>query len=237
MAKEAECSSVSPQRRTTELSRIEPIRALIVDDHPFVVDGLASLLGAQPDFQVAGACGSVTEAAALIEKLRPSLVLVDLRLPDGDGIAVLKTVHEFRWETYAVVLSAFCSEDDLVASARAGARAFLMKTDRGEAVLATLRRVVAGENVLLASLPEHIRERLAQKDLTPKELEALRMIGRGMTNRQIVLRTGLTENTIKVHLRNLFRKLGVTNRAEAAAIAVRRGLISALGIWAGLFAG
>jgi Response regulator containing a CheY-like receiver domain and an HTH DNA-binding domain len=237
MAKDSERPTVSGRHEASNPLRTETVRVLIVDDHPFVVDGIASLLSAQPDFEVVGHCGSVAEAVGQLKKVRPTLILVDLRLPDGDGSAVLKVAQEFRWETYAVVLSAFCSEDDLVASARAGARAFLMKTDRGEAVLSTLRRVVAGENVLMETLPQHVRERLAQKDLTPKELEVLRMIGRGMTNRQIAMETRLTDNTIKAHLRNLFRKLGVTNRAEAAAIAVRRGLISALGIWAGIFPG
>jgi two-component system NarL family response regulator len=148
-----------------------------------------------------------------------------LRLPDGDGVRLLEDARELRWGTYAVVLSAFCTDDDLLAAARAGARAFLLKTGRGEEVLSVLRRVMNGENVLLQEFPAALRGRMAQKDLTAKELKILRMIGQGLTNKEISVQAVVTQNTVKVHLRRMFQKLGVSTRSEAAAVAVRRGLV------------
>lgn len=201
-------------------------RVLIVDDHPFVRDGISGLLTSQADFEVVGQASTVEQAKMLLFALQPSLVLVDLRLPDGDGVQVLEEARMLRWGTYAVVLSAFYSDDDLLAAARAGARAFLLKTGRGEESLSVLRRVMNGENVLQQEFPPALRPRLTQKDLTAKEIEILRMIGQGLTNKEISLQAAIAQNTVKVHLRRMFSKLGVNTRAEAAAIAVRRGLVS-----------
>jgi len=200
-------------------------RVLLVDDHPFVRDGIAGLLSSQSDFTVAAHASTVAEAKQLLAETKPGLVIVDLRLPDGDGTSVLEDVRALRWGTYAVVLSAFCTDDDLIAAARAGARAFLLKTGRGEETLSVLRRVMNGENVLAQEFPAALRDRLAQRDLTAKELDVLRMIGMGLTNKEISQRGAIAHNTVKVHLRRIFQKLGVSTRAEAAAVAVRRGLV------------
>jgi DNA-binding NarL/FixJ family response regulator len=201
-------------------------RVLLVDDHPFVRDGLAGLLGSRTDYAVVGEAATTAEAIQLLETKQPDLIIVDLRLPDEDGVKVLKAADAMRWTVYAVVLSAFRSEDDLIAAARAGARAFLTKTARAEEVLEMLDRVMTGENVLRQELPRKLRLRLSQKDLTAKEMVILRLLGTGMTNKEIERATNLSPNTVKAHLRNIFEKLGVANRAEAAAIAVRRGLVS-----------
>jgi DNA-binding NarL/FixJ family response regulator len=200
-------------------------RVLLVDDHPFVRDGVSGLLASQSDFTIVGQACSVAEARTLLAALKPTLVLVDLRLPDGDGTEILEDIRALRWSTYAVVLSAFCTDDDLVAAARAGARAFLLKTGRGEETLSVLRRVMNGENVLELTFPPALRSRMAQRDLTAKELGILKVIGQGLTNKEISQQTGIAQNTVKVHLRRVFQKLGVTTRAEAAAVAVRRGLV------------
>ncbi|MGH8048248.1 MAG: response regulator, partial [Chthoniobacterales bacterium] len=132
-------------------------RVLLVDDHPFVRDGVSGLLTSQSDFTIVGQACSVAEARTLLAALQPALVLVDLRLPDGDGTEILEDIRSLRWSTYAVVLSAFCTDDDLVAAARAGARAFLLKTGRGEEMLSVLRRVMNGENVLEQTFPQALR--------------------------------------------------------------------------------
>jgi len=218
--------SCAASSESSSPSSAKRVKVLLVDDHPFVRDGIAGLLDSQPDFEVVGQASTVQEAKKLLHALQPALVLVDLRLPDGEGVRVIEEVKSLRWGTYAVVLSAFCSDDDLLAAIRAGARAFLLKTGRGEDALAVLRRVMNGENVLGLEFPGKLRDRLAQKDLTTKETEVLRMIGRGFTNKEISQHTSMAQNTVKVHLRRIFQKLGVTTRAEAAAIAVRRGLVN-----------
>lgn len=201
------------------------VRVLLVDDHPFVLDGISGLLASQPDFKIVGEAATLAEGRELLATQKPALVIVDLRLPDGDGTVLLEEIRRRRWSTYGVVLSAFCSDDDLIAAARMEARAFLLKTDRGPAVLSQLRRVMRGENVLRENFPPALRPRLAQRDLTPKELEILRLIGMGLTNKEISQRIAATQNTVKIHLRRIFQKLDLTTRAEAAAVAVRRGLL------------
>jgi DNA-binding NarL/FixJ family response regulator len=200
-------------------------RILLVDDHPFVRDGLAGLLRAQPDFEIVGEAETAADAIEQVHSREPDLVIVDLRLPDMDGSHVLEAVHGVRWRTYAIVLSAFRSDDDLLKSARAGASAYLLKTDPAEKVLRTMRRVLQGENMLEAEFTPALRERLLQKDLTVKETEILRFVGLGMTNKEISRVSKLSENTVKTHLRGVFRKLGVSNRAEASTIASQRGLV------------
>ncbi len=209
------------RRMNSEESKV---RVLIVEDHPFVRDGLVSLLNSRPEYEVIAECETIAQALTALELHRPQLVIADLRLPDGDGVTLLDAVQGVRWETYAVVLSAFAGEDDQVAASRAGARAFLLKTARGEEILGTLQRVMDGENVLLKSFSPALKSRLNQRDLTPRELDVLGYLGRGLSNKEICTHTGAAENTIKVHLRRIFMKLGVSNRTEAASIAVRRGL-------------
>ncbi|MDD5199855.1 MAG: response regulator transcription factor [Terrimicrobiaceae bacterium] len=213
-------SSRSVQRKASRVFRV-----LLVDDHPFVRDGLAGLLGSQPEFEIAGEAGTAGEAIAKLRELRPDAIIVDLRLPDMDGTKVLMAAREMRWKPAVIVLSAFRSDDDLLATARAGAMAFLLKTEHGGKVLETIRLVLGGENVLLSELSPSLRVRLLQKDLTDKEMIVLKLLGSGLTNKEICASTRLSENTIKTHLRAIFSKLDVSNRAEATAIALRRGLV------------
>lgn len=198
---------------------------LLVDDHPFVLDGLEGLLSGQPDFEVTGRAGTVAEATEALRELRPGLVLVDLRLPDGDGTQVLEAASRQRWGTYAAVLSAFRTDEDWLSAARHGARAFLLKTEGGIRVLSALRRVMQGINVLEEEFPPALRERLHQKTVSARELEILRLIGMGLPNKEIARVAGVSENTVKIHLRRLYAKLGVVSRAEAAVLAVQRGLV------------
>lgn len=201
-----------------------PGRLLLVDDHPFVRDGIAGLFRGSDEFEVVGEAASGAEAIEKIRELRPELVIVDLRLPDMEGTKILDAVRAVRWQTSAVVLSAFQSDDDLLTAARAGAMGYLLKTETSVRVLDVLRRVRGGENVLERELPSSLRARLRQKGLTGKELAVLRLVGRGLTNKEICRYTKLSENTVKTHLRRIFDKLGVSNRAEAATMALRRGL-------------
>ncbi len=199
---------------------------LLVEDHPFLRDGITALLRSTAFAGDIFEAESVSDGIRLLAEHRPQLVLTDLRLPDGSGIEILRSIQPVRWHTYGIVLSAFLTEDDLIMAARAGARAFLQKTCRSGELVTTLQRVLDGEDVLMLSLPADLRARIHTKDLTPRELAVLTLIGRGLTNRDIVAVTGLSDNTIKVHLRNVFAKLDVSNRAEAAAVATRRGLVN-----------
>jgi DNA-binding NarL/FixJ family response regulator len=200
-------------------------RVVLVDDHPFVRDGLAGLLGTDPQFQVVGQASSGAEALDMLRDLAPDLLVVDLRLPDMDGVQVLSKGRLVRPTALMIVLSAFTSDDDMLAAARAGAQAYLTKSASGPEVLETLRRVVSGENVLVRELSSTLRARMHERDLTLKEHQVLVLLGRGLTNKEISASTGMSENTVKSHLRAIFQKLSVSNRAEATAIALRRGMV------------
>ena len=213
------------RRRPLSSEHASSIGVVLVEDHPFVRDGLSGLLTAQPGFELRGEAASAAEGLAALEKWNPDLLIVDLRLPDEDGVRVLEAAKEMRPNVRSIVLSAFKTDDDVVAAARAGARGYLVKTARGTEVLQTIRRVMAGENVLIEELTSAQRERLVQKDLTAKETEILRLLGLGLSNREICRRKKIAPNTVKTHLRHIFTKLGVSNRSQATTIALRRGMI------------
>jgi DNA-binding NarL/FixJ family response regulator len=183
------------------------------------------LLGTDPQFQVVGQASSGAEALDMLRDLAPDLLVVDLRLPDMDGVQVLSKGRLVRPTALMIVLSAFTSDDDMLAAARAGAQAYLTKSASGPEVLETLRRVVSGENVLVRELSSTLRARMHERDLTLKEHQVLVLLGRGLTNKEISASTGMSENTVKSHLRAIFQKLSVSNRAEATAIALRRGMV------------
>ncbi len=188
-------------------------------------DGLSGLLRSDPGFLVVGQFDAGAPALQALPELRPDLLVVDLRLPDMDGLHVLSGARRQMAAVRLVVLSAFVSEDDLLAAARAGAQAYLTKTVPAAVFLETLHLVMAGENVLKNNLSPALRARLHERDLTPKERLVLTLLGRGLTNKEISENTGLSENTVKTHVRSVFQKLSVSNRSEATAIALRRGLV------------
>lgn len=200
------------------------VRVLLVDDHPFVRDGIKGILVASGKYEIVGEAASAASAIAMLHELRPELLITDLRLPDGDGAQVLEAAKAYRWEMYSVVLSAFENEDDIVSVARSGALAYLIKTASSVDLLNTLDRIMTGENILLSSMPDPLRERLGRRDLTGRELQALEMIGRGLSNKQIASTMQVSENTTKAHVKSIFSKLGVKTRSEAASIAARRGM-------------
>lgn len=206
--------------------KTEIVRVLLVDDHPFVRDGVIGVLKSSNRYVVIGEASTAAEAIISLKSLQPDLLITDLRLPDADGSQVLEAAKAYQWSMYSVVLSAFNNEDDMLSAVRLGASAYLIKTASREELLTTLDRVMTGENVLLSQIPAHLQDRLKQKDLTKRELEILTLIGRGLSNKQMAVSTKLSENTIKAHLKNIFRKLNVTARSEVASIAVRRGLVS-----------
>lgn len=201
------------------------VRVLLVDDHPFVRDGVVGILHSTGRFRIVGEAATASEAIAALKALRPQLLITDLRLPEGDGIQVLRAAAEFKWGTYAVVLSAFTNDEDVLSAARAGARAYLLKTAPREELISALDRVLAGENLIEGQLPEKLRHRLAERDLTHRETQILAMIGRGLTNKQIAAGIAVSENTVKTHIKNLFRKIGASGRADAVSVAIHRGLV------------
>jgi two-component system, NarL family, response regulator LiaR len=208
-----------------------PIRVLIADDHPVVRQGLRTYLELQPDIVIAGEAGGGFEAAAQAERLQPDVVLLDMVMPEGDGIEALRRIRAGRGAPRVVVLTSFPADDRVLDAMRAGAAGYLLKDAQPAELLAAIRSAHTGGSPLhpdaAARLVGELRHpKAAAVELTAREREVLELIARGMPNKAIALRLSLAEKTVKAHVSAILRKLDVTDRTQAALRAVRERLVN-----------
>jgi DNA-binding NarL/FixJ family response regulator len=202
-----------------------PVRILVVDDHPVVRDGLRLILETQPQMKVVGEAGSGAAALAAYAEHQPDVVLMDLRLPDMSGAQAAATLRRDHPQARVIILTSYGQEAEIRAALKAGVRAYLRKdVDRSE-LLSVIRTVHDGGRYLPAEIRESLAEMAPLSELTRRELEVLEKIATGMTNREIGAALSISEDTVKAHLKNIFGKLGVSDRAQAVAVAARRGII------------
>jgi two-component system NarL family response regulator len=201
------------------------IRMLVADDHPYVRDGIVSLLAAEEDIQVVAQAGNGLEALTLIKTHQPDIVLLDLRMPQMDGLDVISQIKALGLRCNVVVLTAYETEHDIHHALKAGARGFLLKDTPRATLVDAIRRVQRGET----SIPAHISQKLVEKmnrpELTERESEILKLIADGNTNKIIGDRLGITEGTVKTHVKNLLAKMNAPGRTAAVKEAVHRGLV------------
>jgi DNA-binding NarL/FixJ family response regulator len=215
---------------STHSASASQIRIFVVDDHPVVRAGLVTILGTQPDFVVVGEAEDADTAINRLLTLRPDVLLLDLEMPGGDGVDVLRRARENGSDTRALVFTAFDADDRILAAVRAGAQGYLLKGAPREELFRAIRVVHAGgsllEPVVASKLLRQVRHP-ATPDvrITARELEVLRLVARGRQNKEIARDLAVTERTVKFHLSALMRKLGVSNRVEAVSAAIRLGLI------------
>ena len=208
----------------------EPTRVLVLDDHEIVRSGLSDLLQADGEFDVVATTGTVTEALPLLRGLRPDIAVIDVQLPDGSGIDLVRQLKEDLSEIATVVLTSFDDDALLIDALEAGAEAFMVKEIRSFDLTKTLRRIAAGQPIysddervkVIAQARIRLSARDGTADLSPQELRIFELIGDGLTNRQIGEKLFIAEKTVKNYITSLFSKLGVNRRAEAAAMAARR---------------
>jgi DNA-binding NarL/FixJ family response regulator len=213
-----------------------PIRVLIVDDHPVVRQGLRSMLEAD-DIEVVGEAGSGAEAIALVEKLEPAVTLMDVRMPDMDGLAAMAAMKKLPVSTSVIVLTTYNNMQYLVRSVIYGAAGYFMKGISRDELLAAIRAIAQGKSLLQVHQLRTVIERLVREDakaaphaakkldvLTPRERETLNLVAQGLTNEQIGRVLGISRATVKTHVENILGKLGVSDRTQAAVWAVRSGI-------------
>ena len=207
----------------------DAIRVLVVDDHEVVREGLRTFLRLQEGIDVVGEAGDGVEAVAEVGRLAPDVVLMDLEMPRLDGVGAMQQIRTARSETRVIVLTSFGDDEKLLPAVRAGAAGYLLKSAPPQEVVRAIRAAHEGEAVIDPKAAGRLLEALAREpppmqDLTPRERDVLTCVCHGMSNKQIARELGLAEKTVKTHVGHILAKLGVTDRTQAALLAVREGL-------------
>ena len=207
------------------MAKPKPIRILVADDHHVVRSGLAASLGLEDDFEIVGEAESGTQAIALYPQTAPDVVLMDLRMADGGGIESTAALRAKVPDARVIIYTTFDGDEDVYRAVQAGARGYLLKSaPRGE-LLAAIRAVAAGERYLPPALAQRLAERVSGPDVSEREIEVLRLISAGKSNKEIGATLHIAEDTVKRHVSNILTKLGVSDRAQAATEAIRRGFL------------
>jgi DNA-binding NarL/FixJ family response regulator len=201
------------------------IRILTVDDHPLFRNGVAALLASQPDMQLVAEGGNGREAIQEFRSHRPDVTLMDLQMPEMNGLEATIAIRAEFPDARIIVLTTYTGDVQVLRALQAGARGYLLKTLLDKELLATIRSVHGGKRALSAEASYQLAEHATDESLTPAEVDVLRLIAAGNANKQIAARMNVTEDTIKGRVKNILSKLGANDRTHAAIIGVRRGII------------
>lgn len=210
------------------------ITVVLADDHPIVLDALQNLFSLQPDFQVAGRCLSGAETLRAVAERRPDILVLDLRMPNGDGLSVLREMARLKSPSRVVVLTAAVSDDDVLEAIRLGIRGLVLKESAPKTLVECVRRVHAGGQYIEPRFLTRALDAAQRRDtgrremsalLTPRELQVLRMVADGLRNRAIAQQLEISEGTVKIHLHNIYEKVDVENRVELALFARAKGFV------------
>ena len=201
------------------------IRILTVDDHPLFRSGVAALLASQPDMQLVGEAANGREAILQFRTHQPDVTLMDLQMPEMNGLEATIAIRAEFPEARIIVLTTFAGDVQVLRALQAGARGYLLKTLLDKELLSTIRSVHGGKKTLSAEASYQLAEHATDESLTPAEVEVLRLIAAGNANKQIADRLAVTEDTIKGRVKNILSKLGANDRTHAAMIGLKRGII------------
>lgn len=203
----------------------DPIRLLLVDDHSMVRMGFSTLLGAEKDFQVVAEAEDAAQAVTEYRQHRPDITLMDARMPGGSGFDALRLIRAEYPQARIIILTTYDLEEPMFSAFEAGATGYLLKSVKRDELVAAVRHVHAGGRCFPASFEQWLGVRSQTKRLSPREIEALELLRRGLSNKEIGVVMGVSENTAKAHVKAILQKLEVADRAEAVAAGFERGLL------------
>jgi DNA-binding NarL/FixJ family response regulator len=201
------------------------IRVLAVDDHPMLREGIAALLGSQSDMKLVAEASTGREALEQFRKHRPDLTLMDLQMPDMDGVEAMSAICSEFPQARFIVLTTYRGDVQVLRALKAGARAYLLKSLLRKELLDTIRAVHAGQKRIPSEVAAELAEHAVEDALTTREIDVLRLIAGGNANKLIADRLAITEETVKGHVKNILSKLGASDRTHAVTIALKRGII------------
>jgi len=204
------------------------ISILISDDHPVVRAGLRGMLSGEPDFEVVGEAENGKEAVGLTGELKPDVVLMDLRMPEMDGVAAIERIRAEHPKVQILVLTTYESDADILRAIETGATGYLLKDTPREELFGAIRTVAEGKSPLAPGVATRLMQRMRDTDeegLSTREIEVLELVARGTSNKEIAKQLWVSETTVKSHMLHIFDKLGVTDRTAAVTAALKRGII------------
>jgi len=207
---------------------MKPIRVLLVDDHPVVRAGIEGILNSQTDIEVVGEASDGIEAICLNQTLQPDVILMDLQMPEMDGVTAIKAIHEQANPPHILVLTTYDTDADIVQAIQAGATGYLLKDTPREDFFAAVRQVAQGKSVLTpvvaSRLMAHMRAP-AEEQLSGREFEVLTLVSQGHSNKDIAKQLHISTATVKTHLIHIYGKLGVSDRTAAVTTALEKGIL------------
>ncbi len=201
------------------------IRVLCADDHPLVRKGIAAILANEPDIELVGEAGNGREAVEKFRRLKPDVTLMDLRMPELDGIAATTLIRSEFPEAKLIALTSFDGDQDIYRALEAGVRGYLLKETVHTDIVHAVRLVHSGKRLMPPEVAERLAEYFPQAALTPREVEVLTLVARGLGNKEIADELGTANGTVKMHVQNILSKLKATDRTHAVTIGLQRGII------------
>ena len=200
------------------------IRVMCIDDHRVMLDGLALLIGRQPDMEVVASATNVEQAVAEFVRVRPDITLMDLQLPGLNGVEGIRQIRLLSPNARIVVLTMYQGDEDIYRSLEAGAATYVLKDTLSDDLVSVIRQVHEGNRPVTPAVEALLESRRQQPPLTPREIQVVQLIAEGLRNKEIAVALGISEQTAKVHVKNILYKLRVNDRSAVVAVAARRGI-------------
>jgi DNA-binding NarL/FixJ family response regulator len=203
----------------------EVLGILCVDDHPLVRKGIAAILANEKDMKLIAEAGSGAEAVEAFRQFHPDVTLMDLRMPGMDGIEATKEIRKIDPEAKIIALTSYDGDQEIYRALEAGVRGYILKESVHTEIVRAIRVVQSGKRLMPPEVAERLSEHFPQVALTPREIEVLQHVAKGLGNKEIGVRLGTAAGTVKMHLQNILSKLGASDRTHAVTLAIRRGII------------